>query len=248
MKQNIFKILLLIARPAAGKSEIIDHLKNTDVAERIRRFHIGAFEEIDDFPMIWTWFEEDAILQRLGYPRLYTDQGNNFIGNHLWNLLIERISLEYDKLLYENPVIKENRTVIIEFARGTEHGGYAEAFKHLSREIVKKMAVLYINVSWEESFRKNRIRFNPNKPYSILEHGLPDQKLVRLYRYVDWEEVSGSDPHYLSIQGIQVPYVVLENEDDVTTKRGKALTQRLENTLDKLWNYYKESQLKVNDD
>ena len=60
-----FEILILLGRPASGKSEVIDHLKKTPVEERLARFHIGAFEEIDDFPMLWTWFEEDAILEKL---------------------------------------------------------------------------------------------------------------------------------------------------------------------------------------
>ena len=50
--KNTFDILLLIARPAAGKSEIIDHLKNTAVEDRKKTYHIGEFEEIDDFPML----------------------------------------------------------------------------------------------------------------------------------------------------------------------------------------------------
>jgi hypothetical protein len=32
-----------------------------------------------------------------------------------------------------------------------------------------------------------------------------------------------------------VPYAVFENEDDVTTARGTALGERLEETLTKLW-------------
>ena len=58
-----FEIIILLGRPAAGKSEVIDFLKKTPVEERLRRFHIGRFEEIDDFPMLWTWFEEDAFLE-----------------------------------------------------------------------------------------------------------------------------------------------------------------------------------------
>jgi hypothetical protein len=50
--KDTFDILLLIARPAAGKSEIIDYLKRTALEERVRRFHIGEFAEIDDFPML----------------------------------------------------------------------------------------------------------------------------------------------------------------------------------------------------
>ena len=78
-----FEILLLIARPAAGKSEIIDYLKKTTLRQRLQRFHIGKLEEIDDFPMLWTWFEEDALLERMGYPRLHTDPAGYFLGNHL---------------------------------------------------------------------------------------------------------------------------------------------------------------------
>jgi hypothetical protein len=239
LDKNAFDILLLIARPAAGKSEVIAYLKNTQVEERLQRFHIGKFEEIDDFPMLWTWFEEDALLERMGYPRLHTDADGYFLGNHLWNLLIERIGLEYKKKLRDVPNFASDYTTIVEFSRGSEHGGYASAFEHLSKEMVERMAILYIDVSWEESLRKNRKRFNPNKPDSILEHGLPDAKLERLYREVDWQQISAGDPDYLTIQGKKVPYVVFDNTDDVTTPRGEALGQRLASTLQKLWENYR---------
>ena len=61
---DIFDILFLLARPAAGKSEIIHYLQNLDEKERSSRFHIGKMHVIDDFPMLWTWFEEDDLLKR----------------------------------------------------------------------------------------------------------------------------------------------------------------------------------------
>jgi hypothetical protein len=235
-EKNSFDILLLIARPAAGKSEIIAYLKNTPITDRLQRFHIGKFEEIDDFPMLWTWFEEDALLERMGQPRLHTDAEGYFLVNHLWDLLIERIGLEYQKKIRDVPGFAAEYTAIVEFSRGSEHGGYASAFTHLPKAMVERMAVLYIDVSWEESLRKNRKRFNPDKPDSILEHGLPDAKLEKLYREVDWAQVSAGDPDYLAIQGCRVPYVVFDNADDVTSARGEALGQRLESTLQELWN------------
>jgi hypothetical protein len=238
-EKNIFDIILLIARPAAGKSEIIDYLKKTPQEERAERFHVGRFDEIDDFPMLWTWFEEDQLLEKMGHPRLYTDQQGIFLHQHLWDLLIERIGLEYQKKLRDIANYDESFTTIVEFSRGTEHGGYQSAFSHLSLQMLKKMAVLYIDVSWEESLRKNRKRFNPEKPDSILEHGLADWKLERLYKEVDWCEVSGGNPQYLTIQGVQVPYVVFDNADDVTTQRDAALGERLEQNLKKLWVLYK---------
>lgn len=233
-----FKILLLIARPAAGKSEIIDYLKKTPLPERLRRFHIGKLKEIDDFPMLWTWFEEDALLERMGQPRLHTDGDGYFLGNHLWDLLIERVCLEYQKSLRDVPGLEEDYTTLIEFSRGSEHGGYRSAFCHLSPDVVERMAVLYVDVSWEESQRKNRRRFNPKKPDSILEHALPDDKLERLYRETDWHELSSADPEYLEIQGRRVPYAVFDNSDDVTTSRTSALGERLEQVLSLLWQRY----------
>ena len=238
-EKNIFDIILLIARPAAGKSEVIDYLKKTPLDARIQRFHIGKFEEIDDFPMLWTWFEEDQLLEEMGYSRLHTDHEGNFLNKYLWDLLIERIGLEYRKKLRDVSNYDESFTTIIEFSRGKEHGGYQSAFSHLSPQMLSKMAVLYIDVTWEESLRKNRKRFNPEKPDSILEHSLPDAKLERLYKEVDWDEVSRRDPQYLTIQDVRVPYVVFDNADDVTTKRGVALGERLEQTLKKLWIVYK---------
>lgn len=234
MSDPTFKILLLIARPAAGKSEVINYLKNTPVEERIQRFHIGEFSEIDDFPMLWTWFEEDALLERMGQPRLHTDSEGYFKDIHLWDLLVERIGLEYQKRQRDGRF----ETVIIEFSRGKEHGGYQRAFAHLSDEILANLAILYVNVPWEESLRKNRARFNPERPDSILEHGLPDEKLERLYRETDWEELTENHPEKLPIKGHDVPYAVFENGDDVTTAQGDALGERLEVTLNTLWQRY----------
>lgn len=236
----IFDTILIIARPAAGKSEVIDYLKRQPLDQRIKRFHIGEFQEIDDFPMLWAWFEEDALLEKMGHPRLHTDQDSYFLEQHFWDLLIERIGLEYEKKLRVTSAQSEKLTTIIEFSRGVEHGGYRSAFLHLSPKILDKLAVLYIDVSWEESLRKNRKRFNPDKPDSILEHSLPDSKMERLYKETDWDEIIENNPHYLTIQGVQVPYVVLDNSDDVTTKGGEQLGQRLEQVLETLWQLYKK--------
>jgi len=226
-----FKTLLLIARPAAGKSEVINYLKHTPVEERIERFHIGSFTEIDDFPMLWAWFEEDALLERMGYPRLHTDSEGYFTEVYLWDLLIERIGLEYQKLMRDF----SGDTVIIEFSRGAEHGGFRRAFEHLSDQILEHLAILYIDVPWEESLRKNRRRFNPDRPDSILEHGLPDEKLERLYKETDWPELIQNNPDFLTIKGYEVPCVVFDNADDVTTGQGAELGERLEKVLQTLW-------------
>ncbi len=90
--------------------------------------------------MLWTWFEEDALLEKMGYPRLHTTPEGYFISQHMWDLLIERINLEYQKFLCE---ILIGDTVIIEFSRGSEHGGYRSAFDHLSLKFSKPRHIVY---------------------------------------------------------------------------------------------------------
>ncbi len=184
--------------------------------------------------MLWTWFEEDALLQQLGQPRLHTTPDGYFKYQYLWDLLIERINLEYQKQLRDGA----EHTLIIEFARGTEHGGFRRAFKHLSNKILQNLAILYIDVTWEESLRKNRRRFNPDRPDSILEHGLPDEKLERLYRHTDWHDIAQENPDFIRIRDYRVPYVVFDNADDVTTEGGARLGERLAEVLEMLWSKY----------
>ena len=232
--KNHFEIIILMGRPAAGKSEVIDFLKKTPKEERISRFHISDFEEIDDFPMLWIWFEDDAILEKiLKKPRMQTDKDGNFLYQYQWDLLIERISLEYSKKT-RNENFRENFTSIIEFSRGSEHGGYKSAFEHLSEDILEKAAIIYIDVPFEESLRKNRRRFNPNRPDSILEHGLPDKKLEKMYKEVDWAEFKGSDSEFIMIKNHKIPFVVLNNMPEVTNDFIK-LDPALEDCFNKLW-------------
>jgi len=177
---NIFPILLLTARPAAGKSEIIKFLSNMNPKDRKKNFHIGKIKVIDDFPFLWRWFEEDHILSQMNQKRLFTDEEGYFKFIHQWDLLIHLINLEYEKFLRDEKYSDEY-TVILEFSRGKDHGGYDRAFPILSNEILNKISILYVNVSLSESLRKNRKRFNPDKPDSILEHGLPMVKYEFLF-------------------------------------------------------------------
>jgi len=236
---DTFHVLILIGRPASGKSEIIDFLGYTPADVRRRKFHIAALDILDDFPILWTWFEEDHLLaEKLRQPRLHTDAQGYFQYPYLWHLLIERFNLEYRKRLRDDPAYHDHTTLIVEFARGSEHGGYTEAFPHLADEILRRAAVMYVSVPFQESLRKNRRRFNPSKPESILEHSLPDEKLARLYLDDDWLTFTAGHPQLLTVRSVRVPYVVFENADDVTTGKPDLLAARLEAVLGQLWKSY----------
>ena len=236
MGKGTFDVLVLIGRPASGKSEIIDFIRQAPPDFLRRRCHLADLDVLDDFPLLWTWFEEDRLLsERLGQPKLYTGPDGHFQQPYFWHLLIERLSLEYYKRRRDDPHYHDRKTTLVEFARGSEHGGYTAAFRHLSDDLLRQAAVVYVQVSFAESRRKNRRRFNPERPDSILEHAMTDEVLTRLYREDDWATFSAGDPHFLTLRSILVPYVVLENEDDVTTGQPALLAARLEAVLGQLW-------------
>lgn len=235
-----FDVLFLVGRPASGKSEIIDFLSHLPADFRRERYHLGELDVLDDFPMLWSWFEEDHILsEKMGKARLHTDDAGYFLEPHFWHLLVERLDMEYYKRLRTEDY-HQSHTALIEFARGSEHGGYRAAFEHFSSDTLSRAAVTYVNVSLQESLRKNRKRFNPDRPDSILEHSLPDDKLKRLYKDDDWFSIAGNSSGFLEFHSLQIPYVVFENEEDITSGNANALGERLASVLDTLWRLYSD--------
>ena len=229
-----FEIIILTARPASGKSEVIDYLKKTNIATRKKRFHIGKFEEIDDFPFVWDTFVIDDIMTKHGKPRLFTDEDYYFKDHFIWNLFVEKINVAYAKKLAYDPKYHDKYTAIIEFARGGEHG-IGEALSFLNEDILNRAGIFYIDVSYEESVRKNRARKRLGQEDSILFHSLPDEKMEFYYKVNDWKKLTEDDPKYIAVKGIKVPYAVFHNEPDLTTAGGEPLGKALEETFGKLW-------------
>jgi hypothetical protein len=232
VKNGIFDSLILIGRPASGKSEIIDYLSSLDEEDRRRRFHLGRLFVSDDFPMLWSWLEEDKLLSGMGKPRLHTDREGYFKRDYFWDLLVQRLCLEYRKHRADRA---EGSTVVIEFSRGSSHGGYERAFQHLGTGVLERAVVLYVEVSFEESLRKNSRRFNPQAPHSILEHSLPEEKMRRLYGADDWTRFGGQDSGFLSLRNLRIPYAVFANEEDYTSAGGEQLGRPLERCCGRLW-------------
>ena len=210
-----FPILIITGRPASGKSELIDFLKKCNPVERKKRFHIGEFEELDDFVYVWETFEVDDILSQHGKPRVWTDEKYWFKDHFIWNLYIERINLEYRKKLARDAAYHDRMTTLVEFARGGENG-IEEALGYLHEEVLKRARLIYIRVSYEESVRKNHRRARKGMEDSILYHSLPDAKMEYYYKVNDWEKLEARNPKYIEVKGFKVPYAVFENEPEKT--------------------------------
>jgi hypothetical protein len=228
-----FPILIITGRPAAGKSEVIDFLKKAEPKERLSKFHIADFEELDDFVYVWETFEIDDMLTKNGKPRLWTDEKYWFKDEFIWNLYIERINLEYRKKLARQPNYHDAKTTLIEFARGGENG-IMEALRYLHEDILSRASLMYIKVSYEESVRKNHRRARKGQEDSILYHSLPDEKMDFYYKTNDWEKIAAKNRDYIEVKGFKVPYGVFENEPEKTLDPA-LIGKELERVSQKIW-------------
>lgn len=218
-----FDHLLLLGRPAAGKSEFIDCMKKTPDAERARDFCIGRFEELDDFVWLWEKFLEDDLWEEAGSERLYSlkydeNYGLNPKAEKLYDLMLARFNHETAARYLSNPKFYEDGTLVIEFSRGGT-SGYTRAFSRLSGDILKKAAILYVKVSFEESWRRNVARYEAKLKHSILAHMVPRETMDHFYGVDDWAALTnGREYGNLDIKGIKVPFVTMDNEPELTER------------------------------
>ncbi len=233
MSKNQFDVIILNGRPAAGKSEVIDYLKSVPVNERLERFHIGEFEELDDFPVLWERFLDDDILQKHGQERMFTDDQYYFKDHFLWNFFILKLAAAYAEIKTQNPDYHKTTTTIIEFSRGGKNA-FAEAYSYLGDDILKRAGIVYIDVPYEESVRKNQRRARPGEEGSILHHSLPDDKMDFYYKTNDWHDIAPDKHGHIDVKGQKVPYAVFPNMPEVTDKP-ETLGKTLEVTLQSLW-------------
>lgn len=233
---DIFHTIILTARPAAGKSEVIDFLKKLDPQVRREQFHVGDIVEIDDFPYIWEKFEEDKILEDAGRERLWTDKKLYFKDEWAWDFFLLKMNMAFQRHLADGD---SGKTVLFEFARGGSDA-IRHALEVISPDVLSRAGILYIQVSYEESVRKNRRRFKPELAHSILFHSLPDEKMEYYYKENDWDRIASGPEGHIDAQGISVPYSVLVNEPEVTDDV-KKLQPALKVALNRLWERYKKT-------
>ncbi len=229
---DVFPVLLLLGRPASGKSEFIDFMEKTPLPERAARYHIGNLRVIDDFPILWEKFLEDDIWEKLGRGRLHSRpaDGNYAVTDPgIWAFLIERLNLTAQEALSG---MSHGETLLIEFSRGGEHG-YREALSHLAPEVLNRAAILYVDVSFAESRRRNHARYDETHRDSILTHSVPQEEMEGTYKEDDWKELAPAPSGRITASGVEVPYVTMPNEPELTDPR--LLDARYRAALTRLW-------------
>ena len=219
----IFQHLFVLGRPACGKSEFIDFMKKLPADERAARFGIGRFEEVDDFPWLWEACVEDDRREQKGEPRLVSErvpEGYNIVKPKFRGSLVDRFNAVITTKYLGNPAFYEDGTLLIEFARGAGDG-FRESLERFDRRILGRAAILYIDVSFEESYRRNNARYKRGLEESILFHKVPDRDMFGYFRDNDWQQITGratggladlAPGGVIEIAGLGVPFVSMNNE------------------------------------
>lgn len=234
--KETFDTLLLLGRPASGKSEFIDFMNKCPVERLAERYHISPFHVIDDFPILWEKCEEDDLWEHLGRKRLYSHpiNGNYYVTDDgLWPFLIGKINERARSLL--SKTTPSNETIMIEFSRGKRHG-YSEALGCLSPQLLSRAAILYVQVPFSESLRRNIARYNEKKSSGILTHSVPTKEMKRTYKEDDWPDIARAPRGMLIVNGITIPYVTMNNEPELTDI--DALDSRYREALEQLYALY----------
>jgi len=232
---SILNNLIITGRPACGKSELIDLLKKIGDTERSERFHIGKFVEVDDFPWLWQLNEDDDKREAKGEKRLFTKhvpEGFELTVPRLRLTMVPKMNEAIAARCANNPNFYDNGTLVIEFARG-KADGFKESLEALRPEILERSAILHILVTFEESYRRNHARYVKGLESSILSHKVPDKDMYEYFIENDWLKITENRPSgYLSVRGINVPFVTVNNEPEIKDPEG--LGKRYEPELNKL--------------
>ena len=100
-----FDIVLLLALPASGKSEVRRFLANVEPERLQKEFHIGPNLQLDDFPYVHMMRRADDELAKLGKGRVFFKAGDRpFQDTRDWGTLIHLLNEDYRDLMGKNVV------------------------------------------------------------------------------------------------------------------------------------------------
>jgi hypothetical protein len=204
--------------------------------------HIPKAYEAD--PVEWLFNRYDVAGVKTGHlPARFFDLRKE-VGEEKWAEFKKECfelcnTMLHDK--YENiPKSLEGKTIVFEFSRGGEEGsqfplkapfGYEYTLSLLDKQILKNAAILYIWVTPEMSFAKNRARAQEGlegKSQTVstqlsLNHGVPDIVMKKDYGCDDFEYLVNKAPkkNYVPVikddEEIHVRAGRLDNREDLTS-------------------------------
>lgn len=104
MENKVFDIVLLVALPASGKSEVRNFMANIEPERLQSEFHIGENLQLDDFPYVYMMRRIDNELEGMGEKRLFYPGEEPFIDGRDWGTLCCLLNEDYHDLKNRNVI------------------------------------------------------------------------------------------------------------------------------------------------
>ncbi len=174
----------------------------------------------------------DRHRQDIGAPVVYGTLADD-VRAALADKMAAKAAWVVEELFGHRPDSIEDKTLVIEFARGGTHGaemplskphGYRWNLSNLRPEILEKASVLYIQVTPEESRRKNAARApKPGETNTVLFHAAPETVMMNDYGCddIEWLLDKARHPDTIEIPAhgntYALPIGVFDNRVDKTT-------------------------------
>lgn len=246
MTTKSFDNIMLIGRAGAGKSELIDFLKNVPERERLEKYHIGSFSEIDDFPWLFSLFKDEDLWEQLGRPRKYARKENKIyvtLDYEIYNFTTLKLNRTVQEMLSENKDFHENKTLFIEYARGRTDG-FKTSLNLFDVPVLEKTAIFFLDNTFEESMRRNTVRSSSkDSEQTILHHKIPLEVMEKYYTTHDWYDLTKKESHgYIERKNVKIPFVTVWNIPE--SHDFKVLEERYSPALKKLWEQYTKRYVK----
>ena len=104
MNSKVFDVVLLMALPASGKSEVRNFMANIPGERLAAEFHIGDNLQLDDFPYVHMMRRIDNELQAMGEDRIFYPGEDPFYDGRDWGTLCNLLNEDYHDLMNRNVI------------------------------------------------------------------------------------------------------------------------------------------------
>ncbi|MCD6499748.1 MAG: hypothetical protein J7M25_15760 [Deltaproteobacteria bacterium] len=100
MSSDVFDVVLLLALPASGKSELRRYMGHLPEERSRAELHMGPTVQLDDFPYVHFMRRIDDFLAEQGHDRIYFHgPDRSFQDSRDWLTLVELVNDDYDGLV-----------------------------------------------------------------------------------------------------------------------------------------------------
>lgn len=107
--KDVFKVVLLLALPASGKSEVRKYLGSMPAEELKKDFHIGETLQLDDYPYVHMMRQIDEELKKAGEETVFfASHDRPFLEKISWGVLIELVNEDYEDLMARKTISTDN--------------------------------------------------------------------------------------------------------------------------------------------